>query len=55
MSFLPIHNQPAPVTGTPCVILPVGDCVHAGFPNSAEDFAGKRIDVTAELLFEQSF
>ncbi len=50
MSFLPIHNQPVPVTGTPCLVLLVGDCVRAGFPSPAEDFAATRIDLTAELI-----
>lgn len=50
MSFLPINNLPVPVTGTPCFVPFVGDCVHAGFPSPAEDFAAKRIDLTAELI-----
>ena len=50
MTFLPIHNQPVPVTGSPCVIHLVGDRVRAGFPNAAEDLAAKRIDLTAELI-----
>ena len=50
MSLPPILNKPALVVGTTCQILMVGDCVHAGFPNAAEDFAGKRIDLTAELI-----
>jgi len=50
MTFLPIHNQPAPVTDTPCLVLLVGDCVSAGFPSPAEDFAATRIDLTAELI-----
>jgi DNA polymerase V len=50
MTFLPIHNQPVPATGSPCLIHLVGDCVRAGFPNAAEDLAAKRIDLTAELI-----
>lgn len=50
MSVLPFHHRPLPVTGMPCLIVMVGDCVRAGFPSRAEDFAAKRIDLTAELI-----
>lgn len=50
MSF-PVRNyDPVLVTVTPSWLPLVGDCVHAGFPSPAEDFAAKRIDLTAELI-----
>ncbi|WP_028603660.1 LexA family protein [Ottowia thiooxydans] len=40
-----------PETRAPALLLPlVGDRVCAGFPSPAEDFAVKRIDLTAELV-----
>ena len=50
MSFLFNYDQLVPVTASPCSILMVGDSVRAGFPSPAEDFAAKRIDLTAELI-----
>ena len=43
--------MPVQLTATP-VVLPLADCsVRAGFPSPAEDFSGKRLDIT-ELLVE---
>lgn len=38
------------LSSAPCVLPLAGDRVQAGFPSPAEDFAVKRIDLTAELV-----
>lgn len=43
-------NQPLPLASTPLVLPLAGDKVCAGFPSPAEDFAVKRIDLTAVLV-----
>lgn len=46
----PPSNQPMTMEASSCV-LPLAVCsVHGGFASPAEDFAAKRIDLTAELV-----
>ena len=47
-----IHQtgQPVPANASP-LTLPLADCsVRAGFPSPAEDFTGKRLDVSSMLV-----
>ena len=43
-------NPPLTVEAAPCILPLAVSSVHAGFPSPAEDFAAKRIDLTAELV-----
>ncbi|MGE5451412.1 MAG: LexA family protein [Acidobacteriota bacterium] len=43
-------GQPVPLAGHSAVLPLAGDCVQAGFPSPAEDFAVKRIDLTEILI-----
>ncbi|MFI5444303.1 LexA family protein [Polaromonas sp. UC242_47] len=42
--------RPAPLSAVSLVLPMAGDTVRAGFPSPAEDFAVKRIDLTAILV-----
>jgi len=43
-------SQPVLLAGTSAALPLAGDCVQAGFPSPAEDFAVKRIDLTEILV-----
>jgi DNA polymerase V len=43
-------GMPVPITASP-MALPLADCaVRAGFPSPAEDFSGKRLDLSTMLV-----
>ena len=45
-----LAGLPVPMTATP-MELPLADCsVRAGFPSPAEDFSGKRLDLSTMLV-----
>lgn len=47
---MPQAGQPVPAIASP-TCLPVADCsVRAGFPSPAEDFTGKRLDLTSMFV-----
>lgn len=49
-SFVTPLDQPIPLTASP-LALPLADCsVRAGFPSPADDFQGKRLDITRILV-----
>ena len=45
-----LAGMPVPITASP-MALPLADCaVRAGFPSPAEDFSGKRLDLSTMLV-----
>lgn len=49
-STIPQPGQPVPAIAS-SIYLPLADCsVRAGFPSPAEDFTGKRLDLSAMLV-----
>lgn len=49
-SFVTPLDQPIPLMASP-LALPLADCsVRAGFPSPADDFQGKRLDITRILV-----